>query len=67
MVHRESCDLTISGEQPEGEPDHYHLHLTWKPKHGMSDAETGDHAGKLRKLMERWHDKLNNMDGEHED
>ena len=66
MVHREACDLTISGEQPEGQPDHYHLHLTWTPKHGMSAAETGDHAGKLRKMLERFHDKLNNLD-DHED
>lgn len=62
MVHRESCDLTVSGEQPEGEPDHYHLHLTWKPVHGMTDAAVGDRAGKLRKLMERFHDRLNNLD-----
>lgn len=64
MVHRESCDLTISGEQPEGEPNHYHLHLTWKPVHGTTHAATGDHAGKLRKLLEQFHDKLNSLDEE---
>ena len=64
MVHRESCDLTVSGEGVDGAPDHYHLHLTWTPKHGMTDAEVGKHAGKLRKIMERWHDKLNNLDDE---
>lgn len=63
MVHRVECELTDAGELQVGEDESFHIHLIWKPVHGITLEDRAKRYKQLKRKLDRFHERL----GEHDE